>query len=151
MWSIITLNRFFCQFRYFWGEFWKRKHFGHFWRKKWRKRQSQESKLEIVPNGVMYFKGTASPYVTRGGYYIYTWRARRQIGVLHVTASRFTRSRPSRIIPKRDSPEDSYGDGVMKLDWTTRNSSRGEMTASAIKRGRRHLCKSIYSFQFFIH
>lgn len=68
-----------------------------------------------------------------------------------MTASRFTRSRPSRIIPKRDGPEDSKGDGVKKLDWTTRNPSRGEMTASATKRGRRHLCKSIYSFQFFIH
>jgi hypothetical protein len=23
--------RFFCHFRYFWSEFWKRKHFGRFW------------------------------------------------------------------------------------------------------------------------
>ena len=35
--------------------------------------------------------------------------------------------------PRRDGPEVLQGDDVKKLDWTTRNPSRGEMTASTIK------------------
>jgi hypothetical protein len=107
--------------------------------------------LEFTLNGVRKIKGMASAFVTRGGYYIYTWRARRQFKVLHMMTSRSTKSRPSRVTLKRDGPEDTKSDGVKKLDWATRNPNRGEMMASTIKRWRRHPCKSIYSFWFFIH
>ena len=68
-----------------------------------------------------------------------------------MTASRYTRSRLSRITPKCDGLEVLQGDGVKKLDWMTRKPKHGEMTASAIKRGRRHHCEYIYTFRFFIH
>ena len=118
IWSNITLNRSFCDFRCLESEFWKRGYFGRFWSIKWRKRQSTKNpswKCKLTASRVYSWRRQ-----TRWIFYRRLWRRqmerwRRQSGQEYFTVG---------------------GDGVTKAVTSGSRASEevygGEVTASEL-------------------
>ena len=93
IWSNIALNRFFCHFRYFWEEIWKRKHFGRFWSEKVKKTTKSQNHVENCTWRRQRLLMTASRLDKEVDKSNYTWRAREVFEDLYMTVS----PRPSRV------------------------------------------------------